>query len=437
MSFDAAILSNILESASDPGVYLNGCTIQLWGGADGNSPIVFADIKDHNGNPMRDGNQGLVRAEDASGTNLPGKAVRIGGGSGPTKFYIGDRNKDQVLRLTPDDDRKRYICWHTCGGNCTWYSFRAVVNTRGSSPGDSTSHFKARFSTKGRDSRKVGSVILEATSRPGFFVGGGTKPPNQGAMHTGWMGVDEAYMRIGIVSLGPDLAREYYRRRLESTGSYARVLCCKGEYDANYNTKAVCEEANYVSGSTMCDTVMQGECPPGTTDPMCGCSTNHASIQSIPDTSRQFQQIRAFPQCFLETCTDSGAYKFSSQRTNAGGVNCPNITICEQNIDLKTQAKLINSGIVQNCNQDAGTEPVPGGGTSSGGGTASGGGGTASGDGKNDVLLLVAGSLGLIALAIIGSMALWAVGFGMFVVVGWSASVFILGTVVALVAALT
>ena len=365
MSFDAGILTEILRDASNPDQYLNGCTVQLYGGGTGDDPVLFADIKDQAGNPMRDGSRGLVLQSVA--WKNPSNVQPTGG---HTVFYIGDHNNDGVLRLQPADDRGTYISWHTCGGGCNWNAFRAVVNVRANGnkgiPSDITTHFKTKFLARGADSTRAGTVLLEATSRPGFYVAGATEQPNMFALQTGWVGEQQAYLRIRIMSLGPDLARAYYKARLEGQNEHPRVLCCKGEYNEFWNTQGACEKGNLVPGSAMCDPIIQKICPPGTTDPLCGCSSNHAKIQAIPSTSRQFQQIRAFPQCFLESCTGSDAYKFSSQRTNQGGANCPNITICEQNIDMETRAKLINSAIVQNCNQDAARDPVPAGPTPAG-----------------------------------------------------------------------
>lgn len=444
MVLNQSVIGHILSNADPSNIdrLINRCTVQLWGGKGANRPIVYGILN------QRDGSQGLTFL-DFGGTTL------FTSNGEPTPMYIGDGRvtrtpkDDGLLRLAPDAQRYSLINHYTGGGSWNWYPDRAVINDNPKNYDNHASKWRVKFfefgagpftsktRTNGRPSTTqtaAGSISFYKPGVPSWFINGGGQTLNKLALRTGHNSAEAAAFRVRFLKLGPDLERAYYKRLLE-TDSAAKIACCKGNYVEGVANKDQCARNNFTSGSYECDVAVAAACPPGTTDPFCGCSENHAGIQGIPKTTRQFQQVRAFPQCFVDTCTHRDAYKFSNMRTSNGGSNCPNITICEQNVDLATRAKLLDSGIMQRCNQDSGN---------SGGGGAGGGGldtrtqpsYTPAGPSVVDVVLIVAGFMGIAILALGGSAALWAVGFGTAAVAGWAVTVSVVGLVIAVVVAI-
>jgi hypothetical protein len=214
---------------------------------------------------------------------------------------------------------------------------------------------------------------------------------NKNAINTGHNSAEAAAFRVRFLKLGPDLARAYYKRKLE-TDVAAQIACCRGNYIEGVATQAECAHNNYESSSHRCDEAVEAFCKtPGEADnPLCGCYEGHPGIRDLPTTSQALRQVRAFPQCFVGTCTHRDAYKFANMRRNDGGVNCPNITICEQNLSLAQRAQLEDSGVVQKCAGNA----ADGGGVPSGGGGggsfgASPGAGAVGGDGAADATVML------------------------------------------------
>ena len=373
--------------------YLNGCTVQMRAPNKDNikSGIPRRDGKWPNQTgPQRDyatfGNIDWCGPQqcDTSGPMRDGpRGLYFGLNSGPETQIKLIRHTDNKMRLKPKTGNDEYLASQTCGGSCNWWPFRMVVNKNGSNINDITTQFHITWSSNPsgiQDGSLIGPFIIASANNPNLKMLNSSWNVNTiGTNASGKSDIDTEWF-FEVIELGDDLKEAYYKRLFDRISNVTRPIsdtqataaglaCCMKQFERPDNKTWVktdkatiypsntpveqCKKYLYTPASGNCDDLMNKFCKEFPDSILCGCSsygTPLATSKTLP------QQVKNWPQCFLKDCVPGEAYKFKGQlNTQTDGSNCPNITICNQNISAEDSAKLVDSLIKQDCS----TKPSP------------------------------------------------------------------------------
>lgn len=147
-----------------------------------------------------------------------------------------------------------------------------------------------------------------------------------------------------------------YKKTERSANGYdIKGIPIGGDVDRD-GTPLICSSNSFLQGTSSCDKTMSTYCKIMPDDPICGCDPNGTVLKNGTDLPLQ---VKSFPQCFLNSCTDRNAYKNRQQQDrNTGAVNCPTITNCNQYVNMKDEARINWSRITQNCQSSWNNKPT-------------------------------------------------------------------------------
>jgi hypothetical protein len=365
--FNPDILKQVFDHSQNINELLSGSVIILEGAR---RPEAYVCEPENNRNcggqlPIGHENARWVYYEssgyvaDAVDSGGAGLTFRL---NNPTPLLITsvNNNNSAPFAISPEHSPNKYISYHTCGGGCSTYPMRMVLNKNGQSLGDITTHFKfTNYELSGGYGHRFGQFHIESSgSHHGY------KAANVG-LNYGSINMSnnltrtQAFFRFGILKPGPILEEKYAKVLMESDFWGADLECCKQNYTNggfDYDTgKKYCDKYGFKAShnNRKCDNIIDNYCKLNSAVDLCACSRYSDIISSLPNKTVKQQQIKSSPQCLVTACAmNPNAYEYSKQTDDSGARDCPHITICTQDMTGISEGIVTQNVQVQECGNE-------------------------------------------------------------------------------------